>query len=114
MPLSPNTALGGYNTYTDSSYRSAGLAFLQGSIVLKTATDFTSDELRLFTLPDGVRPASSLSFNRQLVCVCGSNGQVRLRGIRVDPNGSVYFVNTTGGTDDVMIFLIPGICFPLT
>lgn len=112
MALAPNEAVGGYNTYTDSSYKAAGLVFLQGSIVLGTATDFSSAEVRLFTLPEGARPASSVSLNRQLVCVCGTGGTVRMRGLRVDPNGSVFFVNSSGGTDDVMIFFIPGICFP--
>lgn len=116
VELSPNTNLANYSAYTDLSYMVAGLVFLQGAIVLSTDTDFTSNELRLFTLPEAARPSKYRTLSRQLFCVCGSTGMVRMRGIRIDPDGNVNFINSSSGegTNDVRIFLIPGICFSLT
>lgn len=112
LDLTPNTSLANYSTYTNCSVRDGDSVTLQCSIVLSESTNWNSDELLLFTLPDGARPSATRNLYRMCLCSC-SGSLARLRGIRIGTDGRVTFLNQSGGTSDVVTVVIPGITFLL-
>lgn len=110
LDLTPNSALANYSTYTNSSTFDGRSATLQCSVVLSKATDWNSDELILFTLPEGARPSEDCNLYRCCMCFAAS-GRVYLRGARVGADGRVRFLNQASGTEGVQCCAIVGVSY---
>lgn len=114
VSLSPNTSLLNYSSYTNSSVKIGNLLILQASIILSTSTNWTSDELRLFTIgTSSAIPSAERTIYRMCIVASDAGDACSIRGLRVDTSGRVYFVNNSTGTSGINIVIIPGIAVRL-
>ena len=116
VDVTPNKALKNYSGYSNSTRKVGNLVILQFSVILGDPTDWTSDELLLVTLPEGCRPTGEVNLARMLLLVCGQNPNTHVltRGMRVKPDGGVYFKNVAGSANaDVSTAICYGVSFTL-
>lgn len=110
--MTPNKALANYSSYTNSSVIDGLSATLQCTVILSKATDWNSEELNIFTLPEEARPSESRNLYRCCL-VFASGGKMYLRGVRVDADGKVVFLNSDGGTKEVTCAALIGVEYRL-
>ena len=111
ITLTPNEQLMNDSGHAQKCYRVGGLVVLQCAVMLSPSNNWVSDELTLFTLPEGCRPSETIYIPRMLNIQ--ATGGYMMRGIRVYPDGRIRFVNLTQGTDGVMAASLNGIMFPI-
>lgn len=115
VSLTPNTALGNYSSYVNSSvYIGNGVVLLQCGIILDAATDWNSDELTLFTIGDAdMRPKTDRVLQRMCTAYCDNGAHSYSRGITVETSGRVRFRNLSTGTPAVNAVIISGVAYRL-
>ena len=115
VSLTPNTALGNYSSYVNSSvYIGNGVVLLQCGIILDAATDWNSDEPTLFTIGDAdMRPKTDRVLQRMCTAYCDNGAHSYSRGITVETSGRVRFRNLSTGTPAVNAVIISGVAYRL-
>lgn len=106
--MTPNTALANYDTYTASSVMVGDLVILQGSIVLTKATNWGSDGILLFRLPEAAWPKVQKNLLR--LAVVYTSGGTLIQSIYVTTDGAVRMRNTQG-ISGVEVVSLPGLAY---
>lgn len=113
VSLTPNTGLANYSAYVNSSvYIGNGVVLLQCGIILDADTDWSSDELTLFTIGDAdMRPKADRVLQRMCTAYCDNGAHSYSRGITVKTSGLVRFRNLPTGTPAVNAVIISGVAY---
>lgn len=110
----PNTDIPNYSTFASSIRRIGDAVWLQCTVILSKGTNWSSDELTLFTLPEEARPTATRYMPRSLLTITADGKAVFMRGIRVYPDGRMCAVNLVGrSTADVMVWTALGIVYQI-
>lgn len=109
--MTPNRTLANFSAYTNSSVRVGNLLLLNATLVLSAPTDWSMEEMTLFTLEQACRPEEERLLLRRLIAICGSGTGAYpvTRGLKVKPNGAVNYYWPSGETQDVSSFLLQGV-----
>ena len=87
--VSANSAIANFSASTANCCAVGNCAFINFKIILSKSTDFSSDSLLLFTLPEGSRPSGTVTLYRAVECVHYS-GAVTANdyvGLTISPDG---------------------------
>lgn len=109
----PNTDILNYSTFGSSIKRIGQAVWLQCTVILSSGIAWNSDELTLFTLPEEARPTETRYLPRTLLVITSGGAATYTRGIRVYPDGRLRAVNLSSGTDNVVMWTVPGIVYQI-
>lgn len=109
----PNTGILNYSTFGSSIKRIGQAVWLQCTVILSSGIAWNSDELTLFTLPEEARPTETRYLPRTLLVITSGGAATYTRGIRVYPDGRLRAVNLSSGTDNVVMWTVPGIVYQI-
>lgn len=109
----PNTNILNYSTFGSSIKRIGQAVWLQCTVILSSGIAWNSDELTLFTLPEEARPTETRYLPRTLLVITSGGAATYTRGIRVYPDGRLRAVNLSSGTDNVVMWTVPGIVYQI-
>ena len=112
--FSPNTSLMNYSGYGNSILYNDDWITLQIMIALSSATDWSSDGLRLGTVTTAAaRPSANRTIYRACMLV-NSTGLVSMRTLHYNTNGSITVdAGTPGTAPNVVLALIQGLTLRL-
>ena len=108
----PNTSLLNYSNTTNCSRKMGDLVFLNVSVVLGSATNWSSDQLKIGTIGAGFRPSTKRTMYRSALLLCLTSGEYRtnVSTVEVDTDGSV---RVNGGINGIMSVNIPCVAYEL-